>query len=157
MAGGVRQVHLVEVAGEQVGLLAPLGAADLDDDVATGVRIGRHHQLGELGLDGRERVVRRRQLRLGQLAFVARRLGEQLAGRVGIGPQGALAAGRGDDRRELVVAASDGAQLGRVGRHRRVGEARLEVGVLLLDGGEAAGDGIHCGRPRLSGPGDATD
>ena len=40
VASGVRLVHLVEVAGEQVGLLAALGAPDLDDHVAPGVRIG---------------------------------------------------------------------------------------------------------------------
>jgi hypothetical protein len=30
----VAQVHLVEVASEQVGFFAPLGAADLDDHIA---------------------------------------------------------------------------------------------------------------------------
>ena len=53
VAAGVGAVHLVEVAGEQVGLLAALGAADLDDDVAPGVRIGRHHQLAQLVVDRR--------------------------------------------------------------------------------------------------------
>ena len=48
---GVGEVHLVQVASEEVGLLAALGAADLDDDVAPGVRVGRDHQLSELAVD----------------------------------------------------------------------------------------------------------
>ena len=66
---------------------------------------------------------------------------EQLAGRLGVGEQGPPAAGGGDDRVELAVARRDPAQLGGVGGDGRVGEARLEVGVLLLHGSEAGGDG----------------
>ena len=49
LTGGVGEVHLGEVAGEQVRFLAALGAADLDDDVLAVVRVGRQHQLAELG------------------------------------------------------------------------------------------------------------
>ena len=52
MAGGVGPVHVVQVAGEEVGLLAALGAADLDDDVAPGMGVGRDHQLAQLLADG---------------------------------------------------------------------------------------------------------
>ncbi len=64
VAGGVGAVHVVQVAGEQVGLLATLGAADLDDDVAPGVRVGRDHQRAQLGVDVLERRRRRPQLGL---------------------------------------------------------------------------------------------
>ena len=40
-AFGVAQVHLVEVPGEQIGFLAPLGAPDLDDHVAPVVGVLR--------------------------------------------------------------------------------------------------------------------
>ena len=48
---GVVLVHPVEVAGPEVGLLATLGAADLDDDVLAVVEILRDQQLLELGLE----------------------------------------------------------------------------------------------------------
>ena len=43
-AAGVALVHLEQVAGEEVGLLAALGAADLDDDVLAVVRVLRQQQ-----------------------------------------------------------------------------------------------------------------
>ena len=139
---GVGEVHLVEIAGEQVGLLTAFGTADLDDHVAPGVGIGRHHQLGELRSDRRQGLVGGRQLGFEQVALVAVRLSEQLPGGFGVGEEHPFSARCGDDRGQFVIAAADGAQLGWIGRHRWVGEARLEVGVLLLDGSEAAGDGI---------------
>ena len=51
--------------------------------------------------------------------------------------------------------ATDPAQLGRVGEHIAVGEARLEIGVLLLHRGEAGGDGpgvVGHGATRLQAP-----
>ena len=44
LPAGVRPVHLEQVAGEEVGLLASLGAADLDDDVAVVVGVLRQQQ-----------------------------------------------------------------------------------------------------------------
>ena len=45
---GVTGVHLEEVLGEEVGLLAPFGTPDLHDHVAAGVRILGHEQQAEL-------------------------------------------------------------------------------------------------------------
>ena len=53
---GVAEVHVEEVAGEEVGLLAALGAADLDDDVAAVVGILGKQQRLELFLDGEDRA-----------------------------------------------------------------------------------------------------
>ena len=51
LAGGEALVHLEQVAGEEVGLLAALGAADLDDDVAVVVRVLGQQQQLQLGLE----------------------------------------------------------------------------------------------------------
>ena len=144
--GGVGEVHLAEVAGEQVGLLAAFGAADLDDDVAPGVRIRRHHQVGELGGGRLEGVVGDGELLLERAALVVGRLGEQLPGGLGVGEQRSLPASERDDGRELVVPASRPcAALAGSTDDGRIGEARFEVGVLVLDGGESGGDGIAHG------------
>ena len=113
---GVGPVHVVEVAGEQVGLLAALGAADLDDHVAPGVRVGRAPSARAAP---RRRRPGRRAWRpsscLERRPLVAGGLGEQLAGRVGVGRQRPAPPGGVDDRVELAVAGRDPAQLGRVG------------------------------------------
>ena len=49
---GVALVHLEQVAGEEVGLLAALGAADLDDDVAAVVGVLGQEQDLQLGRRG---------------------------------------------------------------------------------------------------------
>ena len=51
VALGVVLVHPVEVAGPEVRLLAALGALDLDDHVATLVRVARQQQLLDLGFE----------------------------------------------------------------------------------------------------------
>ena len=118
VAAGVGQVHLEQVAGEEVGLLAALGAADLDDHVAPVVRVGRHQQLG---------AARRRrppsaavgvgQLGLEQRPLVAGRPRRAARGRRRRRPRAAApAARRVDDGVELRGSGwSTRAQLGRVG------------------------------------------
>ena len=62
-AGGVAPVHLEQVAGEEVGLLAALGAADLDDDVLVVVGVAGQQQHLDLvvePLDGGSRPRRSR-------------------------------------------------------------------------------------------------
>ena len=54
---GVALVHLVEVACEEVRLLAALRAADLDDHRAPGVRVVGEQQLLELRLEGSDLVL----------------------------------------------------------------------------------------------------
>ena len=139
VAAGVGDVHLVEIAGEQVGLLASLCAADLDDDVAAGMGIGRNHQLRQLGGDLVQGLGGRRQLGREQLTIVADRLGEQFMGGLGIGAQRPLPAGCGDDRGQLVISLGHRAQLCRIGGDGRIGQACLEIGMLLLDRSKAVG------------------
>ena len=138
--GGVRDVHLVQVAGEQVGLLAALGAPDLDDHRPTGVRVGQQQQLLQLVVDRGEVVVGRIELDLEQLAVDGAGADEQFLGRVAVGAPPALADEGVDERPELPVPGGHDAQLGRIGGQRGVGEARLEVAELQLSGGESGGD-----------------
>ncbi len=113
---------------------------------------GRHHQVGEFGGRGFQGLVGGGELLLEWAALVVARLGEQLPGGVGVGEQCPLAAGEVDDRRELVVPACHRAQRSRVADDRWVGEARFEVGVLVLDGSKSTGDGIgHGGRREYLG------
>ena len=62
----VAQVHLVEVPREEVRLLAALGAADLDDDVASVVRVAGHQQPAELRSELGDVLLRLGELRLAQ-------------------------------------------------------------------------------------------
>ena len=141
VARRVRPVHVVQVAGEQVGLLAALGAADLDDHVPPSVRVRGDHQLAQLLVDAVQGGERGPELLLHGRPLVPDRLGEQLLRRLGVCCQRTAAPRRVDERVELAVAGGDPAQLGRVGGDGRVGQAGLEVGVLLLHGGEAGGHG----------------
>ena len=141
VAGGVRLVHLVQVAGEQVGLLATLGAPDLDDHVAPGVGIGRHEQQPQLRLHGVERTAGGGQLGFQRGTFVLGGDGQQLARRPAVGDERPPAAGGVDERTELVVTGRDPAQLVGIGAHGRVGEPLLQLAVLPLEGVEPIDDG----------------
>ena len=79
-AQGVGLVHVEQVAGEEVGLLAALGAADLDDDVLALVGVLGQQQHLELVLEAGQVVLGLGHLDPGQLALVAGGLGEQLPG-----------------------------------------------------------------------------
>ena len=132
-------VHLVEIAGEQVGLLAAFGAADLDDHVAAGVRVRGDHQLAEFGLQ---------RCQLGgdvvefvdeDLAFVAGRAVEELSGGVAVAAASVVPADLLDDGAEVVVPLRHRAQLVGVGEDLGIGELVFERLVLVHDLGEPVG------------------
>ncbi len=57
VALGEALVHAEEIAGPEVGLLAALGALDLDDHVATLVRVAWQEQFADLVGERRRRSV----------------------------------------------------------------------------------------------------
>ena len=123
-AGGVGLVHLEQVPGEEVRLLAPLGASDLDDHVPAIIGIGGDQQdlqlllqLGQLILGGMHLLPR-------QGPLVTAGLGQELPGRFQVGLAGQVAAVGLDDGREVLVALRGGPQPGLVAEHRRVGQLR---------------------------------
>ena len=121
---GVGPVHVVQVTGEEVGLLATLGAADLDDDVAPGVRIRRDHQLAQLVVDGRPgRSSVASQLRLERTSARRRRPRRAARGPPRHRPPAPAAAA---PRRRPGRAGGSGSRraAARPGRRRRTGSAR---------------------------------
>ena len=119
-AGGVGPVHLEQVAGEEVGLLAALGAADLDDDVVAVVGVAGQQQQLELVVEPVDGGLGPLDLGPHQLAVVAGRVGVHLPGRgqvVGAPPAGRRA--RSDDGLELLVAPGHLGVAGLVGQQRR--------------------------------------
>ncbi len=122
---GEPQVHPEQVPGEQRGLLATLTGLDLQDDVLVVVRVARDQQQPQLlrqllapGLAG---------LHLGEELRV---LGGEFAG--GLDVLASLAPGPENpgDRRQLRVALGQLAGVRLVGVDGRVGQPRLEGGVL---------------------------
>ena len=97
MPAGVGAVHLEEVAGEEVRLLAALGAADLDDDVAVVVLVLRQEQQLELVREPLDVGLGRVDLGPHLLAVRPAGVGEHLAG--GGEVAGAAGAARGCARR----------------------------------------------------------
>ena len=106
LRAGVALVHLEEVAGEEVGLLAALGAADLDDDVAVVVGVLGQQQELELLVEAGDVGLGRVDLGAQHLAVVAVGVGEHLPGRREV--VGALAEllEAADEVAELAVAAA---------------------------------------------------
>ena len=83
---GVALVHLEEVGGPEVALLAALAAADLDDHVLAVVGVTRDQQLAQTGLVP------------GQLAFLFGQLGVEVVAHLGVGLAGEHLAGVGQLR-----------------------------------------------------------
>src|SRR2546422_260382 len=75
--GGVGLVHPDEVAGEQVRLLAALGAPYLEDDVLVVVRVLRHEQHLEAALEVGHRRLLLGHLLPGQLPHLGVALGAE--------------------------------------------------------------------------------
>ena len=136
--GGVGLVHLEQVAGEEVRLLAALGAADLDDDVAPLVRVLRQQeQLELLGRAARPRS-RSRRPRSGTAPDRRPRTRATSSLAVSRSPVRAPQLGTDlDDLLQLVVAAGGVGVAMLVGDQLRVAEASLEVEELTLQGVEA--------------------
>ncbi len=145
---GVPQVHAQQVAGEQRRLLAALARLDLEDDVAAVVGVARDEHaaqaLARLLLGGTQA----RELRRERVAVVAAQRGELDRG-LGVVARLAPRAVGAHDLVELGVAPPERAGAARVGVDGRVGELRLDLGVLgqqRLDGGERLGHGRLLGR-----------
>jgi hypothetical protein len=122
---GVAGVHPDEIAGEQGALVPALARLDLEDDVLAVGRVARHEQVADAGV---EQVHP-----LGELLGLGghlRVLVRHLAGRLEVGLHRLLLADGRDQRAELGVAPAQLAGARLVGVHRRVGQLRLEVGVL---------------------------
>jgi hypothetical protein len=152
--GCVGEVHVVEVAGEQVGLLAALGTADLDDDGSAGVRVTWEEQLAQAGLGRRDLVERRVDLGLHRRPIDRIGAGEQLVRGVEVARARAQRGVGLHDRLELAIPLGHDPELVGVGGGRRIGQARLELAELVGDGGEAGVDtGIEHDGPRLPAPG----
>ena len=120
-------VHAVEVAGPEVGLLAALGALDLDDHVAALVRVAGQQQLLDPGLElgdcappsRRSRPAGTRASRRRSRRRAARGRRRGLAGRVPLPP-------RVDDGLQLGVAAAGVPGGAPVARRVDAGEVGLE-------------------------------
>jgi hypothetical protein len=124
-AHGVGLVHLEQVAGEEVGLLAALGAADLDDDGLAVVGVAREEEQLQLLVEAGDVGLGLVDLPPGQLALVADGVGRQLTGHLEIGRPLVEGAGDGDHRLELLVPARERPQLLLVDQDLGVGEAGL--------------------------------
>ena len=124
---GVPDVHVEEVLGEQVRLLASLGAADLDDHVLVVVRVAREEQHLQVLLDaggGRLRLLR--------LVAHPELLGHrQVVQRAPVGPV------RLHDRLELLPATAELAERTLVGQHGRIVHPVRDLGELLLQAGQS--------------------
>ena len=59
VVGGKGQVHLVQVPGEQIGLLAPLGTPDLNDHRPTVVWVSRQQQGAKFALQTQDFILQR--------------------------------------------------------------------------------------------------
>ena len=102
--GGVASVHLGQVAGEEIGLLAAFGAADLEDDVAALVGVAGQQQGLEGQFEAGHALLGGVDLLAPELAVVTARLVEHLA-RGGEVLLGGLELVPGDvDLRELLEA-----------------------------------------------------
>ena len=132
-APGVALVHAEQVAREEVGLLAALGAADLDDHVLAVVRVLGQEQHLQLRLEPLDVGLGAGHLAAHLLAIVAVEVAEHLLGRLEVAGAGAQLLRRLHDGPELAVAPSDLLVASLVGDQRRVTEARFEILVLSLE------------------------
>ncbi len=118
----VTPVHLEQVPGEQVRLLASLGAADLHDDVAADVGVLGQQQEAELVLELGDLGRRLFDLGVDHVAVFARRLGQHLAGGRHVLLGLAEAPSHGEETFEILVASGCVAQAGLIAYDGRVAE-----------------------------------
>ena len=133
---GVTEVHVEQVLGEQVRLLAALGAADLDDHVLVVVGVSRHEQHLQLGLEHGQPGLDAVDLVAHRVAVVARRLGVHLLGRLEVVERRPVGAIRLHHRFELLEPLRLRAQGALVGEDGGVGQPAEHGLVLLLQRGE---------------------
>ena len=126
-AGGERPVHLEQVAGEQVRLLASLGPADLDDDVALVIGVAWEEQDLDLLVQLGRPVLQRVDLVAHLVAVGPRQLAEHLPGRGEVVGDPSQLVGAVDQRFELLAALRQLHVAGLVGEHLRVGEQVVDL------------------------------
>src|SRR5581483_5846997 len=153
LLGGVGLVHADEVPGEEVGLLAALGAAYLEDHVLVVVRVLREEQHLEPPLEVGHRRLLLGHLLPGHLPQLGVALGaEHLLGVVELAAGAAQLPERLDDRLQLGVAPARRPLGVLVARGVDVGQARLEGVELALQVGQTlehpANPNGRWGRPR---------
>jgi hypothetical protein len=132
LAGGERAVHLVQVAGEEVGLLATLGPADLDDDVALVVGIPRQQQDPQLVGEPGDRRFGGVDLGAEDVTLVARRVRQHLLRHLEVGAARSQLAWALDDRGQLAVTLRHLLEVGLVRDQVGVTQARLGIAELLI-------------------------
>jgi hypothetical protein len=138
-AVGVAGVHVEQVLGEEVGLLAPLGPPDLDDHVLVVVGVLGQQQQPQLRLQPGQGG-------LGLLGLVPH---AQLPGHLQVAAGPLVAAVALDDGGQLLVAPRLGPQRLLVGDHGGVAQPRLDRVELLLEVGQAF---QHTGEVRRGRP-----
>ena len=131
MSCRVRDVHLHEIAGEEIGLLTAFGSADLDEDLLPVVGVLRQHQLTQFRLQRRRLGCGLVDLVLEQSLLVALGIEQHLPRRLGVVEPSLVPAERLDHGHQLVVPLRRHAQLVGIGDHLGVGELPLEIVVLL--------------------------
>ena len=147
--GGVALVHLGEVPGEEIGLLATLRTADLEDDVAALVGVPRQQQRLEFLIETRELGLGVREFLTPEFAVVAGALGEHLARRRDV-LAGATHLGPDvHDLRELFVTTREVPQATHVGSDVGAGEVLLDGTEFVLEGIESVVERAHGVTPGL--------
>jgi hypothetical protein len=131
---GVAQVHAQQVAGEQRRLLAPLARLDLEDHVLAVVGVAGRQEFGEALLDDRDALTDLLGL-FGEGGVLGREFARRDQVRAGL-----REFGRGlVDRRQFGEAPADPAGGHLVGMDRGVGEALLQLRVLVEQFAEPVG------------------
>ena len=134
---GVALVHVEQVLGEEVGLLAPLGPPDLDDHVLFVVGVLGQEQDPQLLLEAGDGGFALVCQRAPDLAVVAARRPQHLLGLRQLVEGGPVLAVALHDGLELLVAPRLLPQGAPVGDHVGVRQAPQDVVVLLLQVGES--------------------
>ena len=150
MRAGVAPVHLEQVAGEEVGLLAALGTPDLDDDVLVVVGVARQQQHLSSS-SSRSMVASPASISAPRISRSSPSASAKISlGGVEVRLALEQAAVAHDDLFELLVAPGHRRVARLVGEHLGVGQARLDLEVLLFEVGEAVEHGTqgrHPGAP----------
>jgi len=106
----VSGIHVIQVLGEEVGLLATLGPSDLKDHVPADIGITGDEEQAELLFEPDDVLVGLGQLGLGQLALGTGGVGDHVAGGLDVGVAGLKPTEAADDLLEFTVASRNVAQ-----------------------------------------------
>jgi hypothetical protein len=130
---GVPGVHLMQVLGEEVGLLPALGAPDLHDDVAGVVGVPRQEQDLELLVDAGECGLGLVDQPLDERPVLAGGLAQHLLGRLQVARRRPVLPEGQDDRLQLLHPPRQGDVGALVGEDVGVRQADEDVLVLVLE------------------------